>query len=460
MEQPNHIDQAFQNRLYNAEQEPPAFVWDNLEATLRRKRRRLLFWWFVGSGLMLGGILYGLNHTSQPDTLAQNSLEPPIAQQSNDVDQSITGVSSDMSSTIPDPDRSLNQNGITNDLSKNTQPEAAVQTLTYAPDNTANLETNPTGLDKSGIQEGIKSAAVLPEVQKTESEALQQVASFDQLKSKLNPVNILEGKEDQKLPHVKIIRPRKKKEKNACYDFEEHPNVWFVDAYAGPMLPVRTLSTSNSEDLNYMGLRESTEKTGLGFNAGFRASMLINRHFLLRSGLHYEQHTEVFEYADPNFVEYTVKVRSELINGTWVTITDTIGVEYGENYQKTYNRFGRLDIPLLAGIEWRSGQTGISAQAGGSLNLLFWKRGTILNPQGEPQVFTPSGTFAQDVFKPRVGASLQGSVQWFYHIKPRLRVYAEPYFRYSLSPFSLNSHPIKTEYSFVGIQLGLTKILD
>jgi hypothetical protein len=255
---------------------------------------------------------------------------------------------------------------------------------------------------------------------------------------------------------IPFTLPRKRKDPGSCYDFTGRPTVWFADAYAGSGLPGRRLTSPDPEFQEYSRLRRETESPNTAFSAGLRGSMLLNRHYLFRAGLHYDQFTEVFEYADPNYIEYTVKVRNELVGGVWQTITDTIGVDYGEHYQKTYNRYGMLDIPIMLGGEWRSGRTGFSLQAGASVNIFFWNRGATLSPQGVPTNFDRDNP----AFRARTGASLMGSVQWFWHLRPQWRVFVEPYYRRMLQPITPDGSPVRQQYSLQGVQLGITKILD
>ena len=205
---------------------------------------------------------------------------------------------------------------------------------------------------------------------------------------------------------------------------------------------------------------KTIEDKDFSFNAGLRGSLLFGRHFLLRTGLHYEQMTEVFEFADPNYIKYLISVTQKIVDGKPVVIVDTIGVDYGENYIKTFNRYGMLDIPIEAGIELRQGRFGLSLNGGLSFNILFWKRGTILSPIGKPEVFTPGKQGAVEVFRKRTGLSVEGSAQFFFHLRPRLRVFAEPYFRQVLKPVTLENQPVDQRYRIGGIKVGMTTILD
>jgi hypothetical protein len=223
----------------------------------------------------------------------------------------------------------------------------------------------------------------------------------------------------------------------------------------GPSLAQREL-ISSPDNRPYLTRRLGTERRDLAYNVGLRAALMIKGNFLIRTGLHYDQITEIFEYIDPSYVKYLV----EIVNQNGVSTIDTVGVEYGEKYQKTFNRLGMLDIPLMAGVELRNGRSGFSIHAGMSFNVLFWKRGAILSPDtGIPASFTPnSGNLA--VFRPRTGVSANASVQWFYHLTPRVRLFVEPYFKKVLRPVSLQAYPVQQRYGIGGLRFGCTKILN
>lgn len=270
------------------------------------------------------------------------------------------------------------------------------------------------------------------------------------------------GKISSILPSDKTVSPRefkplarpKKAQQKLCYDFAKHPKAWLLDVYAGPSLAQSSL-TSRPDDRPYLNQRLSTERRSVAMNAGLRASLLFNRNFLVRTGLHYDQVTEVFEYIDPTFVKYRIEVTID--NGQ--TIVDTVGVDYGENYQKIYNRYGMLDVPLMVGVEMRRGRSGVSINAGASMNVLFWKSGAIIDPvTHEPARFGPKATLSEEVFRTNLGLSASASIQWYWHLAPRFRVFAEPSFRQVLRPISVGGHPVQHRYSILGLRLGATKI--
>ncbi|MGI9158512.1 MAG: hypothetical protein ACR2K1_02035 [Saprospiraceae bacterium] len=433
----DRLDELLRRRLQAAAAPPPPHVWPAVEDTLRKRKRRLLLWLFAAGALSAAAVIYlsALRPEvlgPQPEYVAPRQEEvaaaPPAGRKSPAARASDNQVRASLQPALAAEPRSARL-----------FPEDVAQAIALAPE--------------------ISPAALSPEMQAVEISA----APLDR---GVSAVSLLPRSATQapaaafRLPaspkQIPFTLPRKRKDPGSCYDFSGRPNVWFSDVYAGPSLPSRRLTSPDPEFQSYSRLRHETESPGAAFNAGLRASLLLNRHYLVRAGLHYDQFTEVFEYADPNYIEYTVKVRNELVGGVWQTITDTIGVDYGEHYQKTYNRYGMLDIPIMLGGEWRSGRTGFSLQAGASVNIFFWNRGAMLSPQGVPTDFDRN----QPAFRARTGASLMGSVQWFWHLRPQWRVFVEPYYRRVLQPISPEGNPVRQQYSLQGVQLGITKILD
>jgi hypothetical protein len=263
----------------------------------------------------------------------------------------------------------------------------------------------------------------------------------------------------------KAVSRRKKEQPRVCYDFSRHPSAWLIDVYAGPSLAQRSL-TSRFDDQPYLNQRLATERQSTAFNAGLRASLMFNSNFLVRTGLNYDQISEVFEFIDPAYTKYRIEV-TVLPNG--MTHIDTVGVDYGENYLKTYNRYSMLDLPLLVGMEMRKGRSGFSINAGISANLLFETSGVIIDPQTheparfgptpqKPKGIGPKSTLSQDVFRANVGLSASASIQYYWHLSSHFRVFVEPSFRQVLRPVTVDNHPVEQRYSILGLRLGATRI--
>lgn len=459
------------NRLHDATAPPPAFVWPRVEAALRKRRRRFLFFWLFGAGIAATGLLTWWLTTGQhhaPYTEKVQSFSTATAEHEKTVSAPVAASeTTGQGNTTASPQKNValtdspqktqasvarNRDGHVVEKSpvKTTAVTAAPPVQTYAaptpPPAVPDASTNVVNISQEPVKAFLYPFPVFQPV------------------SSVQPFLISKTSKSRRAGFAAVIPApinivRNKKETRNCYDFAQHPNVLLLDAYLGPSLARKEMHTG-PDNQPYLAQRRNTETRDWSFSAGLRASLLLDRHFLLRSGFHYDQINEKFEYIDPNSVEVTIRQTTQIINGQPVTVIDTLGVSYGEHYLRTYNRFGMLDIPLEAGVELRNGRNGVSLNGGIALNLLFWKRGAILSPvDGRPAYFTP-GKGTVDIFRANAGVSAIGSIQWFCHVRPRLRVFAEPYARVVLRPVSVSNHPVEQRYSMLGLNIGMTRIFD
>lgn len=457
MEHPNQIDELLRQRLHDAVAPPPAFVWPRVEAALRKRRRRFLFFWLFAAGVAGTGLFGWWLKSGRQGTEAQANarIEQPAEKEIATTSASFAGTennktesaASRLGQTTVSTKPAQEASGISTQHKVYIKGALAPETPVLESEQPASsLSAAPTLETTSDIvaadhQEAIPTTDLLP-------------THVSRLTSHFS---LLVPHPSFLIPDKKIVR--NKKETPSCYDFAKHPNVLLVDGYFGPSLTRKEMRTG-PDNQPYLAQRRNTETKDWSFSAGLRASLLLDRHFLLRSGVHYDQITEVFEYIDPDYVEVTIRQTTQIINGQPVTVIDTLSVDYGEKYLKSFNRFGMLDIPLQAGVELRNGRTGVSINGGIALNVLFWKRGAILSPlDGQPAYFTP-GSGTVDVFRTHAGLSAMGSVQWFCHLRPRLRVFAEPYVRMVLRPVNVPGHPVEQRYGMLGLNVGVTRIFD
>lgn len=485
MENSNHkIDELFRQRLHDAEVPPPPFVWPAVEQGLKKRRRRWGLWiftfgtvaaataWFWQSNAWQGGDLLssqgsntndsGLAVSAKPTQEQTANLEPTVAEPSistvsnTQVEVAEPRVVAHSKATRAPKQASNSQPDF---VAKNVPSIAAPQTSL----NPVNY-TFEKGNETQGVDNHQHKAAVAENL----AVEYQRGAELDYLMLPTGKAGfVLSGsalKQNITPQTFKASSRRKKAKPKLCYDFTRHPSAWLVDVYAGPSLAQRSL-TSRQDDEPYLKQRLATEQRGVAMNAGVRASLMFNSNFLLRTGVNFDQVTEVFEFIDPTTVIY----RLEFTPGN--PIPDTLGVEYGENYLKTYNRYAMLDVPFLVGMEMRRGRSGFSINAGLSANVVFHKRGAIIDPgTDEPARFGPLPgpsdynapgprvALSQEVFRTNLGLSATASIQWYWHLSTHFRVFAEPSFRQVLKPITVKNHPVEQRYSILGLRLGATRI--
>lgn len=451
MENPNYkIDEIFRQRLHDAEVPPPPFVWPAVEHALRKRRRQWIVWMFAFG--VVAACVGGLWLSNPWGEANPREVSAPTAD-----NQSIEQEKTDFEHKNHDETLSVGPTSENRQIvgSKNSGIKAQPQKVSKA---------QPSVIDDQSFISTNTGLTTKPELidftLPTNKEADPLITQALQI-AQVHPLSSISKQKQAASPKVfKLHTRRKKAEPKFCYDFSRHPSALLLDVYAGPSLAQSSL-TSRVDDEPYLNQRLATEQRSVAMNAGVRATLMFNRNFLVRTGLHYDHVTEVFEFIDPTSVTYILRYN----NGD--PIPDTLGVQYGENYLKTYNRYGMLDIPLMVGVEMRRGRSGFSINAGISANVHFQKRGVIIDPiTHEPARFGPipnkpigpNATLSQEVFRPNVGLSAIASIQWYWHLNTRLRLFVEPSFRQVLRPVSLDSHPVEQRYSILGLRLGATKI--
>ncbi len=472
MENANHnIDDIFRQRLHEAEVPPPPFVWPAVENELRKRRRGWLLWLLAFGTVAATAVLLWLIQAHQKDLPIvvnnQKSNDAPVnvakttlRTQTNSVEANSTNtpqsLSSDYTAMSNPKDPAAQQlEGKKILKAKNAKEYRTVTALESdivqkAANRVLNGGDQPSNFAVATSMSDVVPAAFIETDKSLAILKPQPVTSISQ------PKTIASPKSFKSLAKHKKIQPK------ICYDFSRHPSAWLLDVYAGPSLAQRSL-TSFPDNQPYLNQRLATEQRNVAMNAGIRASFMFNGNILARTGLHYEQMTEVFEYYDPTTAIYSVQWNNILSK------IDTLGVDYGESYLKTYNRYAMLDIPLLVGMEMRKGRSGFSLNAGISANVLFAKRGMIIDPNTNvPARFGPMpaetnkivqvGSLSEDVFRTNLGLSAIASIQWYWHLTPTFRLFVEPSYRQVLRPLTLSSHPVEQRYSLFGLRMGATKI--
>jgi hypothetical protein len=467
--QTNNIDDLLRQRLYDVEVPPPAFVWPNVEHALHRRKRRFLLW-FLAAGLAGAGIWMVWSRPLPTSVTTQERQDQPAQPVEKTTPQA--SIPANPATGYAGPAATPDAAELTANT-KASNSDAAIAPAQKSASKSEGAHTAARQKPKSGeltplVVAEIPAGNALPEATGTPTATPELPTELPGLATatatftapSLLPARLSALDAWDRQTSMPFAQPRVSKRKAAkkCYDFHTNRQAWLLDVYAGPSFVRKTLDTGNPEFKAYVQDRLLTEHSEPAFNLGLRASYLFAENFIVRTGLHYDQFTEKFEYIDPNFINTTIRIQQQLVNGQWVTVTDTV-IEYGSNYVKTYNRFGMLDIPLQAALELRSGATGISLNLGGSVNVLFWKRGNMLELNGKPASFTPN-KHQFDVFQPRVSLSLLGSIQWYYHVGPKTRLFAEPYYRHILEPVTKPGYPVKQSYGIGGIRVGMTRIMD
>jgi hypothetical protein len=439
------MDASFGHRLRHMEVGPPAHVWAGVEGGLRRRRRRAFVWWFATTLLSAAGMAAVLWF------VGGDPGSPPVFRDRVQVFRNTQ------------PSDSASWHAVASDKGALVLSDGASDRYPAAPEATADINQHhsaPVMPKKAprarlqGASDQLVAAVPVAVVYDVQDVLAVGHGVLDQLPVQEVPLAVA-GVPIRAVPERIRHRPiRPGRNTHPCYPFKELSRVWMLDAWGGPTLANKRLEVGQPAGGLLIEARRNSEMQDWGFNAGVRASVLSRGRFVARSGLSYEQFAERFVQSSPNAVELIIRQRTEWSDNKWVTVTDTLGLRYGDAYTQTYNRFGLLDIPLEAGMEWRGKRAGLSVHMGLSVNLLFWKSGRMF---ADPDQSADIADIAPRPFRSRVGWSGLVGIQGFYHLNTRTRIFAEPYFRHIFRPVSDPQYPIVQRYNLMGLRIGMTR---
>jgi hypothetical protein len=239
-----------------------------------------------------------------------------------------------------------------------------------------------------------------------------------------------------------------------CYDISRKRYRFEAEWFAGPTLGQQMLRTRLDEAQAHLEDRRSTETARPGFGGGFRFSMVSPRGVALRTGLQYTELRNRFEYARPG--ESTT-----VITERYDPDGNVIGVDTSFSTEKlmyaTTNRLRMVELPLLAGYEFKWNQLRIALTAGAHVNLWFDAQGQLLSPNsGSATDFGQVGD--SDVFPiytRQAGIGVYAGAALLYHLGGRYSLLFEPFLKSYPRSLTRNEYVLRENYWMGGLQIGL-----
>jgi hypothetical protein len=464
------FDNLVQNRVGNTEITPPAFVWQNVEEAIRqRKKKRAFFWWFGGGAALLAGfsLFHYLGNQQMPSNealliAANTKTESLVAATLNEVKPVIEVTNTTLlgvnNTSIENSTTYINKN-----INQNKAKSPSITSNKYLVAQNAEFQKKANDFLQSMPNELISDQITLDAPNPSENSILLNneidKKRTDKQIDLLAQKSILLEKNPKPYLNINPIKPfwRKKNNRN-CYDFSGKDAVFMLEGYVSPLLVQRSLTanTSVGTEQGLIDKRNTTEAKSFAMSSGVRAAAIWGP-FVFRTGINFNQFTEIFTYKNPNWLNVTTHFG--YVDGKLVEIAPPT-VEYGEKYIKSYNRFYFIDVPLIAGVEMRKGRVGVSLNGGISMNAFFGKRGSVLTANDEIIKVKPSKPTDQKIFKSNVGLSALGSVQTFYHYNAKTRLFVEPTFQGILKPVTSANYSLEQRYQMWGLKIGVARILD
>lgn len=233
-------------------------------------------------------------------------------------------------------------------------------------------------------------------------------------------------------------------------------NDWYVETYLAPEFTFKKVS-GNSDNMLYLNKKDSAESMRGGFTFGARISKNITNNILIKAGVQFSQLNEVVKLRRENerrmVTVVTIRtVTDALGNTTTVADTSTITqIGYVESTAKNYYR--NIELPVALSYEFGNKNFKAAINGGVIMNLSSWYSGRVLDTSYQLVNVHPKEN--DGITKHNIALSLYGSVSLIKPIKNNMDVFAEPYFRYSLSKLQNTAYNFNQRFSAAGISLGI-----
>ncbi len=212
-------------------------------------------------------------------------------------------------------------------------------------------------------------------------------------------------------------------------------------AHVSPDLVMHNISSTNQDLFPYIDERRKTEKLLESYHVGLDVYIQHRDGLFLRSGLEYAQINKRFKFDE-----------------TWQN--ETMDTTFTRE-KRTTNRYRMIDIPLTVGYEFGVYDWNLSlyVEAGASMNVLFKKKGDILDPNSpadyfEPISITDGAANRLDSYVDNVGLSILGGIGMRYELSDGLFIYAQPAGKLYLNSFTKKDNDVDEKFSRFGINFG------
>lgn len=424
-------------RLHTHSSVVPEGTWQGIQHRRKKKDKKGLLWFsLLGTAIVvLAGITW-MVFQEKPTNTAENKA--PLVVTPQEQNEVVLTASENQVSTVEKAEKIEAQNEVLNNKTE------------------AMLVTNigvgmPATSDKTNQKSfgGEVDNSIEPDNHRPEQSEVKVSANQGQMVTLASLPGLMVPVYSTQTTPQSLVAP------DPCFSFTESTfklSGFYVELLGGMDLPFKSLQENNpNEDLGYYReARDTSEQDWYAFSAQLGLGMQYENGLSIRTGLHYLQINEIFEYADASIIR-TIQVELKDSDGN-VIGTQTV-VEEGYRYIKTHNRLRFLDVPLQLGWEKRKGDISFGFYGGATLNLMFKQKGAFFSKDLEPVSFSSSAEEPYDYFKAKAGLTATANLSFGYYLNDNLSWRIEPQFRYQLAP--LNKSLLEQRYSTVGLWTGL-----
>ncbi|MBK9222802.1 MAG: hypothetical protein IPO16_11890 [Saprospiraceae bacterium] len=238
------------------------------------------------------------------------------------------------------------------------------------------------------------------------------------------------------------------KSKTDCYNFNKD-NKQFVsfETYVGPAYSPYKLTNTHSDLSLYINKRKASENSMISVMAGIRLGY-HRANFAVKTGLEYHRIYEQFNYRNPNETKIVYVYKD-----THLVSIDTIP---GERILKIHNYHSLLNIPFSIAYKYKWNKMTISLEPGFGINILAKHKGSILDTNNQPALFTTGSLSGFEIYKKRIGTFAFLNLQVAAPLNKKLLCFVEPGFIYYFNSFTESSYPLEQKYISANLKIGIT----
>jgi hypothetical protein len=459
-EETKHFDAFVKDRLSDYIAPVPANMWDRVKPEEEEEDKRRFFFLLPRAGMVAASILllilagtvsaylYYQRLQNESVETSTNPQQPTNNKENSIVVTQDNSPKDEASNTITTPSSTNNEKAFSSANNSLNLSKASTQQSVYNGINSIPHTFNNKQQEESllNLQNNLPITNYEDEYTATKRE---NGAYFFQNKKSLKSFNEKTISDNNHTSGIKnvVICPSDRKTINPDWDLE---------VFAGPNYGIKSIS-ANTASPAYMAKKDSSEKAGVGFTAGFNIVKPLNDRLLLKTGLQYTQVNEKFTYRTENEVRTTTVVSVRTIiraPGDTVIVRDTSTLQQiGFKNNTVKNRYRSIDIPVIMGYRFGNDDLSIGINAGVIVNLSSWYQGVILDTSLTAVPITKTAT--ENVYKNNIGLGLYGSISIAKKINYSTYIFAEPFVRYNIGNTTTNNAPFNQRFTIGGLAVGL-----
>ena len=460
------IYDIFGQKLKEASQPYPAHLWDTIQPQVpvygKQSGTKAGWYWFAGSALVLiASAIWLATDRSNQEVRSETSLLPAQAHVASAIYtnpapiKQVAPLSYDQNtekeiSTLSQKESEPAFTKINEQTSLSDEPtKSTIQTQTSSNESQVNRDDQVKPLQiqtENNIPE--------PSTSKAKASSLSSSSTTNSIRSVLvAPKLPTHTNQLQKTSGVKFeMAPDP-----SCYNFSNrHQAKFTADIYTGIGYGLRPMTSINEDVSTYIDARKDTESFRYLFTAGARINMMMNNGLAFRTGVHYTQIGEKFDYTDSSAIRVIWISDTTFVGGDTIVNPPMQQIQPGTAIKKINNRYHSFDIPILIGYDVPLGRMQASVSAGPIINISSWQRGQFLNPSLEPAyINTEEPVQYYPAYKTTLGIGAYISASLAVPITEKIWLFGEPHVLHRFNPVTFDDYPIKQSNTNFGLNVGL-----